>query len=285
VYVNVLHRFPVGVESERVPFLYGNWPDISHERCMQQCFVSNVNRSSGCAAGIFLGRVTIFISRADVRQVTRASLTESSPESNQQIISVLQTIYLDTVRTLPSGTISYQRSRFEEFTGVTKLWRVLIVFWNMMPCIPVEVCRRFEGITCLRLQGWRVCQTKSEKVTASFLCLLFNPENWGNSFLRNVGGVLPGYRSLHSGREYSSYEEALWDLQFSRRYQDYGLVSCDDEQVCTKVPKQPTASIFRVESFYLDDGGNRLLRNAGVWHTRRSHISQDQSWKKSLEEG
>jgi hypothetical protein len=74
------NRFPVGIESERVPFLHGNWPDSLNERCMQQCFVWNKNCSSEWAAGTVLGRVTYYFHLAG----RRASLEESSPECNQQ---------------------------------------------------------------------------------------------------------------------------------------------------------------------------------------------------------
>jgi hypothetical protein len=41
-------------------------------------------------------------------------------------------------------------------------------FWNVTPCSPIDVHRRFEGIYCLYLQGKRVSQGKTSLKKASF---------------------------------------------------------------------------------------------------------------------
>jgi hypothetical protein len=49
------------------------------------------------------------------------------------------------------------------------------IFWDITPCSPLKVNRRFEALfaTCFH--------------TGLLLCLFFEPEDRGNIFLRNVG--------------------------------------------------------------------------------------------------
>jgi hypothetical protein len=64
-----------------------------------------------------------------------------------------------------------------------------------LPCSPVEVDRVFGGKYCIdfQCQGNRFSsnQKKQAKVTALITaCPVFDPENGGRMFVRNVGGLI-----------------------------------------------------------------------------------------------
>jgi hypothetical protein len=64
--------------------------------------------------------------------------------------------------------------------------------WDIMPCRPVKVTRRFGGIYRLHLQGRIVGQAEEMKQALLVVCfimlgLLFDPEDGGDVSLRNVG--------------------------------------------------------------------------------------------------
>jgi hypothetical protein len=58
------------------------------------------------------------------------------------------------------------------------------IYWDMFPC-SLEVHRRFEGTSYVRPWGSRINQARY----TLFVCfgLLFDPEDGGCTFLRNVG--------------------------------------------------------------------------------------------------
>jgi hypothetical protein len=82
---------------------------------------------------------------------------------------------------------------FEVFTALVMK---STIFWDITPCNPLKVNRRFGGTYCLHLQGRKISrarnQLESRLVTycdAGFLLSLhiFDPEDGGDMFLRNVG--------------------------------------------------------------------------------------------------
>jgi hypothetical protein len=84
------------------------------------------------------------------------------------------------------------------------------VFWNVMPCIPVQVHLHFRGTNCLHLQGRRISQASNQKEAggSTYLvlfasCLAFDLEHGGSILLRNVD-ELSDYTESHPRRQYSS---------------------------------------------------------------------------------
>jgi hypothetical protein len=76
-------------------------------------------------------------------------------------------------------------ARFEFFTAVTMK---KAVFWVVAPCSSY-VNRRFGVSYCLQLQGRRICELNTAATCSRwFLARRFlNPEDWGNTILRNGG--------------------------------------------------------------------------------------------------
>jgi hypothetical protein len=79
--------------------------------------------------------------------------------------------------------------RFEVLTAV---FMKNAIFWDITPCIPLKINRRFGGTYRLHLQGPRINRARNQK---SELCLppsftlvsYFAPEDRSDMILRNVG--------------------------------------------------------------------------------------------------
>jgi hypothetical protein len=75
-----------------------------------------------------------------------------------------------------------------------------INFWDITPCGPLNVNRRFGGTYGLHHQGRRIAQQETRGcachlIHADFLLgLFFDPEDVGDMFLRNVGLLSTDYR-------------------------------------------------------------------------------------------
>jgi hypothetical protein len=74
------------------------------------------------------------------------------------------------------------------------------VFWDITPCSPLRVNRRFGGTYRLHLQGrknkFRKKSRESRCTLVSCWTYFFNPEDGGDMFLRNVGWHSTDYTTL-----------------------------------------------------------------------------------------
>jgi hypothetical protein len=89
---------------------------------------------------------------------------------------------------------------FEVFTAVVLK---SIFFWDMTPCTPLSGTRRFGGTYPLHLQGRRIVQ-QSHLLARCFAQLFYDPEDGGDTFLRNVGYHSTQYTASYPRRRYSS---------------------------------------------------------------------------------
>jgi hypothetical protein len=91
-------------------------------------------------------------------------------------------------------------------------------FWDITPCSPLKVNRRFGGTCCLHLQGRRIKARKRYEAVSKyrtaeiaisfwFLGLFFDPEDGGDMYLRNVGPLSADYIALYPRRQNSSGSE------------------------------------------------------------------------------
>jgi hypothetical protein len=84
------------------------------------------------------------------------------------------------------------------------------VFSDVTPCSLVEVYRRFEGPSVMFYFEEKVQQGNKEeanRIYEQFVCLLvllFDSEEGGSAFLRNVGNFLPDYTASRPRRYYLS---------------------------------------------------------------------------------
>lgn len=70
----------------------------------------------------------------------------------------------------------------------------ITIFFDVMTCSLVEMCRRFGTMHCLILQCQKLSQASNEPwllLTGCFLGL--DSENGGSTFLRNVGNLQLGH--------------------------------------------------------------------------------------------
>jgi hypothetical protein len=63
-----------------------------------------------------------------------------------------------------------------------------MIFWAIMSCSSEKACL-FGGIYCFHRQGQRVIQSRNQIVASVgfLLCLLFDPEDGDDMFLRKAG--------------------------------------------------------------------------------------------------
>jgi hypothetical protein len=95
-------------------------------------------------------------------------------------------------------------SKVIEFEVLTAAVTKSSIFWDITPCSPLKVNRRFGGTRLLLLQG-RVNNPSKKPAETSrawyllhvclFLDLFSRPKEGGSSFLRNVGTYMPNARS------------------------------------------------------------------------------------------
>jgi hypothetical protein len=93
-------------------------------------------------------------------------------------------------RARPSYTF-YTRSYLLGFTFPTAVVMKISIFWDMRPCSPLKVNRRFAFI-------FRLCYLPPSGV---LLGLFFNSEDGGDMFIRNVHWFWKNYTSLYRARQ------------------------------------------------------------------------------------
>jgi hypothetical protein len=110
------------------------------------------------------------------------------------------------------------RRGFEILTAVV----MSSIFWDITPCSPLKVSRRFGGTYRLHIYGLlnrvRNQSEGSWHAESYFLCLppalalisclaysTLNPQNAGDMFLRNFGWIAKDYTELYPRRQNSSY--------------------------------------------------------------------------------
>jgi hypothetical protein len=69
------------------------------------------------------------------------------------------------------------------FEVLTAVVMKSIIFWDIAPCGPLSVNRRFGGTYYLHLEGLKTSAFTLVSCSAYF----FDPEDGGDVFLRNVG--------------------------------------------------------------------------------------------------
>jgi hypothetical protein len=91
----------------------------------------------------------------------------------------------------------------QSFKTLTELKNT--IFWDAIPCSPIEFHLCLVRTYYIYFQNQRVCQARNQKEAAGkesglLLGLLFNPEDEGSMFLRNFGELLPDYIAIHPRR-------------------------------------------------------------------------------------
>jgi hypothetical protein len=83
--------------------------------------------------------------------------------------------------------------------ALTAIIRESYIFWDITPCSPLSVNRRFGGTGRLHLKGHRIIHARNQLeagskksssgyfLTGNVLVLFFDPEHGGDMLLRNVG--------------------------------------------------------------------------------------------------
>jgi hypothetical protein len=71
------------------------------------------------------------------------------------------------------------------------------IFWDITPCSPLSVNRRFEGTYRHHLQGRKISWARNQRESRWQAELCFDPEDGGDIFLRNVGWPSRDYTALY----------------------------------------------------------------------------------------
>jgi hypothetical protein len=154
-----------------------------------------------------------YLRQTDLCVMSRSDLTGEASDSSASIRARIITHYKKRKIALPQQRLHI---RFEVFTAVVMK---SIVFWDMTPCSPLSVNRRFGRTYRSHLQGRRNKFNKkpASKQVASYLLVscwtyFFDPEDGGDMFLRNVGWQrttrrhIPEYDTLQRLHMFQSIE-------------------------------------------------------------------------------
>jgi hypothetical protein len=78
------------------------------------------------------------------------------------------------------------------------------IFWEITPCSPLKINRRFGGTCRLHFHGRKIIQAinqcESRWQAELLLGIFFDPDYGSDIFLRNVGWISTGYTALYSRR-------------------------------------------------------------------------------------
>jgi hypothetical protein len=98
------------------------------------------------------------------------------------------------------GVTSTRKNVFVRFEVLTAVVMKSTIFWDITPCSPLKVNRRFGGMYRLHLQGRRISRGRNQHALlvtcfhADFLLsLFFDPEDGGDMFPWNVGWLSTDY--------------------------------------------------------------------------------------------
>jgi hypothetical protein len=96
---------------------------------------------------------------------------------------------------MSSGSIDEHWVGFEVLTAVVVKFSI---FWDITPCSPLKVDRRFGGTYRLHLQGRRISRARNQRESRrqAERCVFFDPEDGDDMFHRNVGRPLTDYKAL-----------------------------------------------------------------------------------------
>jgi hypothetical protein len=124
---------------------------------------------------------------------------------------------------------TYESVWFEVLTAVVMK---STIFWDITPCSPLSVNRRFGGTCRTHLQGQKMlvrwARNQREILPPAFTLVscspyFFDPEDGGDIFLRNVGWHSTDYTTLYPRRWYSSIYES-----HSRTLNTHSCINADD---------------------------------------------------------
>jgi hypothetical protein len=82
------------------------------------------------------------------------------------------------------------------------------ILWYITSCSPVKDHQSCGGTHYLHLQSRILNHSRTHPCDSSWFLasLTLHPEDRGSIFLRNVDGLLPGFRTLHPRRQYSTLQ-------------------------------------------------------------------------------
>jgi hypothetical protein len=133
--------------------------------------------------------------------------------SNKRHCKLYSDIYILNLLTLVALYKYYTEMQEAWFQVLTAVVVKNSVFWDITPCSLLKVSRRFGRTYGFHLQNWRVSQARnrheadSKQMLINSCCLLyavfllgllFNTEDGGDMFLRNVGWLSMDYTAFYA---------------------------------------------------------------------------------------
>jgi hypothetical protein len=142
------------------------------------------------------------------------------------------------------------------------------IFWDTMPCSPLQVNGRFGGTCSLHFQGRRTNQVRNQAVSFLFYAglligLFFDPQNGGDRFLRNFGWLLMEYTALYPRKM------ELFSLSFELKWNDRPPPSTETDLLDDKSGYAETQHFSR----HLSCSGTWVIQKGinSIWHNKDQH--------------
>jgi hypothetical protein len=136
------------------------------------------------------------------------TVTEEGNSMSSKSVNGLQTHNTKLVMKSMVLSLDLSVSNNDSYVGFEVFIAVVmksIIFWDMMPCSLLRCNRRFAGTCRLQLQGRKKkFQLATCLLAGSCWNVFFDPEDGGDTFLRNVGCISTDYMASHPTRRYSS---------------------------------------------------------------------------------